>query len=123
MLHQANGVFDFQAGSDGITLLPMEKSWHWFSPVKGICGTLTARSKLMVTCTEGSIPVLRPLLPSELFGLQGMCLDDLFPHMPDPESELARAFTFNDMRRMSGMAFHQPSCMSAFLAAFLSVQR
>ena len=100
--------------------LPIERSWQFFKKSEDTCLTLCARSKLVLADFRHIPGTIRPVLPSELFGLQGMPLGDLFPG-DDPDDFLAQFLTYNDVRRIVGNAFHIPCCMSAFVSALLAI--
>ena len=100
----------------GVTaVLPLHKGWDRFRASFDVCPTLTARGKFFVLTPH----MLRPLLPQELFSLQGMPLRDLVPH-GEPDVLLKSIASWSDVRSMVGMAFHTPSALGAFATMMLS---
>jgi len=115
-------LLKMSAQDGGIIFLPIEKSWRWFAPAHGHAMTVCARSKILVGVFCDSTPCIRPLVPAELFSLQGATLADLMSDSKDPELILATMWNYGDVRRLTGNAFHTPSALAAVTAAVLSVE-
>ena len=99
----------------------MERSWSFFCPGFKNGLTLCGRSRLLVAHFGHYPPELRHLLPSELFGLQGMPLPELFEDRQAPEAELADFMTYGEICKMVGSAFHLPTAMAGLMSAMLSM--
>ena len=102
--------------------MPLERSLQFSRPVYGRSGTLCGRSKVFVFARVCSEAMIRPLLPCEMFSLQGMTLADVLWHEPDADDVAAESFTYGEIRSMVGQAFHMPSAAAAFLSAVLAIE-
>lgn len=109
----------------GIAVLPLHRSLSFFHASHNVCHTICARSKLWLLSFEQAGAVFRPILPRELFSLQGMPLGDVFPDMESSVAEvwLHSVMSFCDVRRLTGMAFHVPSALAALLCLIASSPR
>ena len=103
-----------------VILFPVERSWQYFAPCIGSCGTLCTRSKFVVGCFHQHPPSLRPLLPAEYFSLQGMPLHEMIRDQDTAEQNLAEFLDFAKVRSLAGNAFHLPTSLVAMIATLVS---